>query len=353
MMEGQRTARGVTCNWTRTHAPIAPSRACALVAPSWCFSPPARPPDLEDPRQKKEQKKSCCGGSSASSSSSKFLTAGSDPSTNPYETQASVHEYLLMHYGTSAELLNFPDLQGQQMKAATNFPKECAELCGKYIATSPLAAQGAQGLRVLDVGCSVGRSSFELTRFFGEVTGLDYSQAFVDAANLLQLTGSATYTMRTEGDLVQHAVARVDPSLDRSKVKFVQGDACDLLATFPEKQFHVVLAANLLCRLPFPRLFLGALPRLIVAGGFLVMPSPYTWLEQYTPKSEWIGGFVDPKTGDEVKSFDGLKQRMLGDGYFELVDAFDLPFFIRETARKNQWSVSHVTVFRRTNKAVQ
>ena len=257
-----------------------------------------------------------------------------------------------MHYGTSAELMNFPSLQSSQLRASMNFPRECAEMCGKYVNGSDSLA-GRKDLRALDVGCSVGRSSFELTRFFSEVVGLDYSQAFVDAASLLQMTGSAPYTMRTEGDLVQHAVARVDPSLDRSKVTFVQGDACDLLKSFPSKQFHVVLAANLLCRLPFPRLFLAALPRLIVSGGFLVMPSPYTWLEQYTPKSEWIGGFVDHKTGEEVKSFEGIKQRMTDEGYFEFVEAFDTPFFIRETARKNQWSVSEVTVWRRTTKVVQ
>jgi hypothetical protein len=31
------------------------------------------------------------------------------------------------------------------------------------------------------------------------------------------------------------------------------------------------------------------------------------------------------------------------------VESSDLPFFVRETARKNQWSVSHVTVWQRTN----
>ena len=33
--------------------------------------------------------------------------------------------------------------------------------------------------RVLDVGCSVGRSSFELAREYNEVVGLDYSQVRV------------------------------------------------------------------------------------------------------------------------------------------------------------------------------
>lgn len=158
---------------------------------------------------------SCCSGSSSSSSaSSGFVTAGSNPSTNPYETQSSVFEYLLMHYGGESELLNFPALQGEQMKGATSFPLQCAQLCAKYVRTVPsFAALDPAALRACDIGCAVGRSSFELTRSFGSVVGLDYSAAFVDAANKLKAGGELTYEMRTEGDLKQKAVARVDPQI--------------------------------------------------------------------------------------------------------------------------------------------
>lgn len=37
-------------------------------------------------------------------------------------------------------------------------------------------------LRALDVGCAVGRSSFEMARACHEVVGVDFSQKFVDAA---------------------------------------------------------------------------------------------------------------------------------------------------------------------------
>jgi putative 4-mercaptohistidine N1-methyltranferase len=291
------------------------------------------------------------GGSSAAASSSRYVTTGSDPSTNPYETQQSVHEYLLMHFGGERELLNFPALQGEQLKNATGFPKQCAEVCARHLhSVSHLAALPASQLRALDIGCAVGRSSFELARWFGTVVGLDYSQAFIDAANALKREGKAAYRMRVEGDIEQEAVAEVDPSLERSRVRFVQGDACDLaLDRLGGQRFHVLLAANLLCRLPYPRRFLAALPGLIEPEGFVVLPSPYTWLEQYTPKSEWIGATVDPVTGEPRRSFDVLRSLMEGDGgHFRLVEATDMPFFIRETARKNQWSVAHCTVWQRT-----
>ena len=49
-------------------------------------------------------------------------------------------------------------------------------------------------------------------------------------------------------------------------------------------------------------------------------------------------------TGNPVTSFEGL-QKILGPK-FDLVKTIDMPFFIRETRRKNQWSVSHCTIWR-------
>ena len=63
---------------------------------------------------------------------------------------------------------------------------------------------------------------------------------------------------------------------------FEQGDACSLRSDIG--QFGCVLGANLLCRLPAPLDFLDRLPHLVVPGGIVVLTSPYTWLEEYTPK---------------------------------------------------------------------
>jgi 2-polyprenyl-3-methyl-5-hydroxy-6-metoxy-1,4-benzoquinol methylase len=40
--------------------------------------------------------------------------------------------------------------------------------------------------RVLDLGCAVGRASFELGRYFENVTGVDFSHSFINAANRLK-----------------------------------------------------------------------------------------------------------------------------------------------------------------------
>ena len=48
--------------------------------------------------------------------------------------------------------------------------------------------------------------------------------------------------------------------------------------------------ANLIDRLPCPAKCLEQLPGLLPAGGQLIIATPCTWLEEYTPKAKWLGG---------------------------------------------------------------
>jgi SAM-dependent methyltransferase len=84
----------------------------------------------------------------------------------------------------------------------------------------------------------------------------------------------------------------------------MQGDACNLdLAALGT--FDVVMGANLLCRLPSPQRFLDDCATLVRTGGHLVCFSPFTWMEQFTPRCNWLGGYVDAG-GVAVKSRDGI-----------------------------------------------
>ncbi|MNL69100.1 hypothetical protein D3C87_1939170 [compost metagenome] len=78
-------------------------------------------------------------------------------------------------------------------------------------------------------------------------------------------------------------------------------------------------------------------------GGFLLLVSPYSWLEQFTPPEAWLGGFE--RDGQAVRAADTLRS-MLGDD-FELVKEEDVPLVIREHARKFQYIVSHAMLWRR------
>ena len=77
-------------------------------------------------------------------------------------------------------------------------------------------------------------------------------------------------------------LVELPPELPRERVRFEQGDACHLRGDLG--RFDLVLMANLIDRLPDPARCLARLPGLVTPGGWLIITSPYTWLEEYTPR---------------------------------------------------------------------
>lgn len=249
---------------------------------------------------------------------------------NPYETDALLAQYLLFHHGKPDEIL--PQRFGpvDALDFAVRVVHDCIDV----------AAVPRPG-RALDLGCAVGRSSFELARFCGEVIGLDYSARFIEACATLQRGAPAPYRRIDEGELTTDCVAYPPAGVELGRVRFETGDACDLRDHL--RDFDVVLMANLIDRLPDPRRCLARLPGLLKPGGQLVIASPFTWREEYTPRENWLGGFE--RDGGRAGTFDALVERLSAD--FILERSLDLPFLIREHARKFQWSVSRAGVWRR------
>jgi 2-polyprenyl-3-methyl-5-hydroxy-6-metoxy-1,4-benzoquinol methylase len=97
--------------------------------------------------------------------------------------------------------------------------------------------------------------------------------------------------------------------------------------------YDVVLAANLICRLPNPEAFLSRLAGLVKPGGQLLLTTPFTWLEEYTPREYWVGG-LEPG----LRSEEELARRLSND--FRLHRRRDLPFLIREHERKYQLGIA-------------
>jgi putative 4-mercaptohistidine N1-methyltranferase len=249
---------------------------------------------------------------------------------NIYETDKLLGEYLLFHYGLPQEILPWPGGPAD----ALGYPQRCVSECVEF---DKLVGRE----RALDLGCAVGRSTFELARHFTRVVGIDYSQRFIDAANALQQKGSMDYKRTDEGDLTTWLTAYVPEDIDRSRVQFEQGDAMNLRADLGT--FDLVLMANLIDRLSDPLKCLARLGDLVRPGGQLIITSPYTWMEDFTPRDNWLGGMT--RDGKKVLTRDGLEAALAGD--FRLRKRRDLPFLIREHRRKFQWSVADATIWQR------
>ena len=245
-----------------------------------------------------------------------------------YETERALSEYLLFHYGSPEQALPWPFGPA----GALDYPVRCVSECLEM-------ARLPSRPRALDLGCAVGRSTFELARHCSEVIGMDYSHRFIEVARHLQQHGSVSYAYVEEGRLTTPATSAVPAEIDRRRVAFEQGDAQALRPDLGA--FDVVLLANLVDRLRHPRRCLVSLPDRVRPGGQLIVTTPCTWLEEYTPRAEWLGGCEED--GRPVRTLETLHGLLAP--HFTLSRTLDLPFLIREHARKFQWSVAQATVW--------
>jgi putative 4-mercaptohistidine N1-methyltranferase len=205
--------------------------------------------------------------------------------------------------------------------------------------------EGRPKHRALDLGCAVGRATYELARTFDVVNGLDFSARFIRIAVQMQEKGVTHYERAEEGDIVSyHERHLADFGLDTvaDRVEFFQADATNLKPQFTG--YDLVLAANLIDRLYDPKKFLTTIHQRLNMGGVLVLTSPYTWLEEFTRRENWVGGIR--KDGEPYTTLDGLKD--LFAGHFQMIGTpRDVEFVIRETRRKFQHTVSQMTAWER------
>jgi putative 4-mercaptohistidine N1-methyltranferase len=247
---------------------------------------------------------------------------------NYYDSPRAASEYLLFHYGD-------PQLRppaGWSDSAALPFPARCVQQC---LDTARLPGKA----RALDLGCAVGRASFELARYCAEVVGIDFSRRFIALANRLRRDGEVKYRTFEEGRLTRERRAAVPRGIDRQRVRFEAGDATDLRRDLG--QFEAVLMLNLIDRLAAPAECLERVAGLVRPGGQLIIASPYTWLADYTPRRRWLGGFV--RRGRPVGTLDTFRRLLVA--HFDLAARLDVPWLLREHARKYQLGVSEATVW--------
>ncbi|MDA7922510.1 putative 4-mercaptohistidine N1-methyltransferase [Verrucomicrobiales bacterium] len=240
-----------------------------------------------------------------------------------YESDVLRDWYLLFHYGTSEEITANLGFE------VAGLPPRCLEF---PVTTTEAAGVEVVG-RVLDLGCAVGRSSFELSKRAELVIGIDFSQSFVDAAESVRSGEALSYRRYGEMHLSDMLTASLPDGSNADRIQFEQGDAMDLREDLGS--FDLVHAANLLCRLPEPFRFTDRLPALVNSGGHLIMATPATWMDQYTPRENQPEGLT----------LDYLKHHLGAD--FEMVSVQEVPFLIREHQRKLQLSTSQTSVWRR------
>ena len=240
-----------------------------------------------------------------------------------YKTDSIVSQYCEFHYGDE----NF---------GVKNFSKEIAKIALKYSTIKRKA---------LDIGCAVGRSSFELANEFQYVDGMDFSDRFIEVATEMKENKKLKYERLEEGSLVSYQERTLEEiGLNKSynNITFLQQDATNLKPIY--KDYDLVIAVNLIDRLNEPLAFLKEIGSRINKNGVLLIASPYTWLEEYTPKEKWLGGYK--KDGEDITTFRGLEE-VLSKEFTLITNPIELEFVIRETKHKFQHTISEVTLWRK------
>ncbi|KMQ76169.1 5-histidylcysteine sulfoxide synthase/putative 4-mercaptohistidine N1-methyltransferase [Marinobacter subterrani] len=240
----------------------------------------------------------------------------------PYEHENSVSKELDFHYGpTYLEVSNFHQ----------NIVEELLPFVER------------RG-RALDIGCSCGRSSFELARLFETVEGVDFSANYIQKAWQIAETGQVRYVVPTEGDLVDYREANLNQlslAETASRVHFSQSDASNLRASLVG--FDLILAVNVIDRIHDPVQFLTDMSTRLHEGGILVIASSYDWDHRLTPRKNWLGGFK--KDGESLTTLEGLKQALQPS--FELINQpQQIPFARRETQNRFQFGYCELTIWK-------
>ena len=141
---------------------------------------------------------------------------------------------------------------------------------------------------ILDIGCSVGGTTFSLADQSSElVLGIDVNFSMLRvAANALR-TGRLTYPRRECGIVYQ----RREVSLPFEQTDNVDFWACDILAPpFPRESFATTIALNTLDSVSSPAAMLSNCSALSNVGGKLILACPYDWTPAVTAVEQWIGG---------------------------------------------------------------
>lgn len=221
-------------------------------------------------------------------------------------------------------------------KEGLEYYSKIFELCSKYKNESITS-------RALDVGCSLGRTTFDLALLFDEVIGIDTSVGSIEKANKIKEEGQIAYKFLIEGEITKDYVGKVNPDIDRNRVSFIVGDACDLPSDLG--QFGMIIILNALHHFPDPKKFLLNVHKLLVSGGILILDEMYVWHDMLgLPKDRWVSGYVK-ENGEEVLGIDGLKN-ILSES-FELLETKEIPSITRWKTRMCMIGFSEASVWKR------
>jgi SAM-dependent methyltransferase/uncharacterized protein YbaR (Trm112 family) len=189
----------------------------------------------------------------------------------------------------------------------------------------------------LDIGCSVGRLSFELSKTHSRVIGIDTSISFIEKARELMSEKKLTFDLIIEGLITEKRSCDFHPAWNYDRIDFIVADA--LALPFRKQAFATVTSINILEKVSRPLTHLMDVNRVMrKSKSMFVFSDPFSWDETFSDPRHWLGGVVNGNARyrgmDRVIRYFWGKDNIF-DPPLEITDKGDVNWKIRKT--ENLW----------------
>jgi 5-histidylcysteine sulfoxide synthase/putative 4-mercaptohistidine N1-methyltranferase len=234
----------------------------------------------------------------------------------------------------------------QQLACYYNQQQDHQENYGQQIAQfvqSVANAASIPNLKLLNVGCSVGRVAFELSSSFLKIDAVDFSARYIQFGVQFQQMDNVRYTTSLEGDICQFNEINLTQTVSSAipeRVTFSQGDSCNLKANFTG--YDVIILQHALEHSYDPKLLLRDISTRVNSGGLLVILSDYHYTAEKTSKEKWLGG--TKVNGENLTGFEALSQQL--QPQFSLIAKRDITQVLRVNQRQSQITQCEITAWR-------
>ena len=260
-----------------------------------------------------------CKRDDLSTSTESILGDCSGPSSAYNTTRQQLSSYIWDHYGDFDPHRRFEEPKPGSMQTVIDSAFGLADF--------KLAGKGI----VLDVGCGVGRSTFELAQSLDRpVLGIDLHFPMLQVASRLTRDRTLTYSLRRLGMVYESRSFPVElPSANR-----VDFWACDATALpFEPETFSAAIGMNVIDCVHSPIEFLISLDSVLKIGASAIIASPYDWSESATAVESWLGGHS--QRSEEHGASEPLMRRLLDHngpnavGRLQLIAEGNFPWTVR------------------------
>jgi len=197
--------------------------------------------------------------------------------------------------------------------------------------------------KLLNLGCSVGRTAFELSPYFDKIDAVDFSARTIQYGVNLQQGKSIRYQSIVEGDIVafnEVSLKSLPLSYPVEHINFIQGDAVNLKPMLTG--YDVILLQQVLENSYQPKRILANIHQRLNDEGLLIVVSSFCFDTKITDKNNWLGGIK--VNGENVTGFDGLCQQLTLN--FSLLETNELTQSLRLNAHTSISKKLSISIWR-------